>query len=71
MKKLHNACFINMNNLAAIWSEIYVDPKFDSSCYIVRVLFNNNPTILTVASYDQKSEADDLIKRLVSNEKIA
>lgn len=70
MKKVHNACFINMDNLCAIWSEIYVDPKFDSSCYVVRVLFNNNPTILTVASYTQKLEADELIKRLMTSEKI-
>lgn len=69
MNKLHSGCYINKDNLNAIWSEIYVDPKFDSSCYIVRVLFNNSATILTVASYKEKQEADQFIARLMDNEK--
>jgi hypothetical protein len=68
MKKLHSGCFINKNVLNAIWSEIYVDPKLDSACYIVRVLFINNPTILTVASCPSKKEADKFIRRIMKDE---
>jgi len=68
MKKLHSGCYINKDLLIAVWSEIYVDPKLDSSCYLVRALFINNSTILTVASFASKREADKFIRRILKDE---
>ena len=69
MIKVHDGCYIAIQNITAIWSEIHADPKLDSSCYLVRILFTNNPTILTIASYDSKIEADKLVKRIATYEK--
>ena len=65
MIKIHPGCFINLQEVIAMWSEIYVDPKLDSSSYLVRVLFTNNPTILTVGTYRTKEEADNEIRRIL------
>ena len=69
MIKVHEGCYIKSENITAIWSEIHADPKLDSSCYLVRVLFTNNSTILTIASYDSKAEADKLVERVITYEK--
>ena len=66
MTKVHDGCYIAIENITAIWSEIHADPKLDSSCYLVRILFTNNPTILTIASHDSKIEADKLVKRITT-----
>mgnify|MGYP001548978621 CR=1 FL=1 len=70
MNKVHNGCWIDVENISSIWSEIYADPKLDKSIYLVRVMFYNNSTILTIASFKTKKKADKLIRRIVRNEKI-
>jgi hypothetical protein len=37
MNTIHPGCYINLQEVIAMWSEIYVDPKLDSSSYLVRV----------------------------------
>ena len=64
VEKIHDGCCIKIHEVVAVWSEMHVDPKLDFSCYLVRVLFTNNPTILTIASYDTKAEADKLVQRI-------
>jgi len=68
--KVHDGCWIDVKNISSIWSEIYVDPKLDKSNYLVRVMFYNNSTILTIASFKTKKKADKLIRRITKNEKI-
>ena len=62
--KAHNGCHIKLNEIVAIWSEKYSDPKLDQECYLTQVLFKNNSTILTVASFSTKEEADRLIEKM-------
>jgi len=64
MKILHDGCYLMDSEIAALWSEKYSDPKFDSECYIARALFKYNPTILTLANFPTKDEADKFIKEL-------
>ncbi len=67
MYKIHDGCFFDIQELCAAWSERYSDPKLDDDCYLVRALFKNNPTILTLANYPSKEEADLLLKRLYTS----
>ena len=62
MYKIHDGCFLRLGEVIAAWSEKYSDPKLDDECYLVRSFFKNNSTILTLASFSSKKEADDLIK---------
>jgi|TARA_R110000824_G_scaffold142392_1_gene309410 hypothetical protein len=62
MHKLHNGCYIKPEEITALWSERYSDPKLDSTCYLIRALFKNNSTILTLARFDEKQEADQAIE---------
>jgi len=65
MYKIHDGCFLKIEELIAIWSEKYSDAKLDQECYLVRALFKNNSTILTIANFPYKEEADKLIKKLI------
>ena len=62
--KLHSGCYINTSLIVASWSEIYSDPKFDNTCYLAKVLFINSSTILTLAKFDSKEEADEFLEEL-------
>jgi hypothetical protein len=62
MYKIHDGCFFNLKEIVAVWSEKYSDPKLDDECYLVRSFFKNNSTILTLANFSSKKEADDLIE---------
>ena len=64
MYKIHDGCSIDLKEVTAIWSEKYSDPRLDDGCYLVRSFFKNNSTILTLANFSSKEEADDLIKDL-------
>jgi len=66
MYKIHDGCFFDTQEVCAVWSEKYSDPKLDDDCYLVRALFKNNSTILTLASYPSKKEADLLLRKLHS-----
>lgn len=62
--KIHEGCCFKKEELTAIWSEKYSDPKLDQECYLVRVMFKNNCTILTIAHSSSKKEADKMIKEI-------
>ena len=64
MYKIHDGCFFSLEEIIAIWSEKYSDPKLNDGCYLVRSFFKNNSTILTLANFSSKEEADDLIKNI-------
>lgn len=64
MYKLHNGCYIRPEEITALWSESYTDPKLDSACYLVRAFLKNNSTILTLGRFDEKHEADQVIKEI-------
>ena len=64
--KLHNGCYIDLQEVSAIWSEKYSDPKLDSECYIARAMFRGNSTILTLGNFTNKEEADSFLQRLES-----
>ena len=64
--KVHDGCFLDTKEVCAAWSEKYSDPKLDNDCYLVRALFKNNSTILTLANCPSKEEADRLLKKLHS-----
>lgn len=64
MYDIHGACSIVLTEVIAVWSELHSDPKLDKSCYLVRVMFRQNPTILTVASEEEKESADKLVKKI-------
>jgi len=64
MHKIHEGCSIKLEELAAVWSEKYSDPKLDQECYLVRAFFKNNSTILTIANFSCKLEADTLVNKL-------
>tara|TARA_Y100001963_G_C6500212_1_gene317526 strand:+ start:126 stop:332 length:207 start_codon:yes stop_codon:yes gene_type:complete len=64
MYKVHDGCFFKIEELVAIWSEKYSDPKLDQECYLVRTVFKNNSTILTIANFPSKEKADDLIRKI-------
>jgi hypothetical protein len=64
MHKIHEGCSIKLEELAAVWSEKYSDPKLDQECYLVRAFFKNNSTILTIANFSCKPEADALVDKL-------
>jgi len=64
MYKVHDGCFFKIEELVAIWSEKYSDPKLDQECYLVRAFFKNNSTILTIANFPSKEKADDLIRKI-------
>ena len=68
MYKIHGGCSIKTQEIVALWSERYSDPKLDSECYLVRAFLKNNSTILTLANYESKQKADNLIK--VISEKV-
>ena len=65
--KIHDGCHLKLEEVIAIWSEKYSDPKLDQACYLTRVFLRNNSTILTVASFPTKHEADHLVKELTIN----
>jgi len=64
MYKVHDGCFFKIEEIVAVWSEKYSDPKLDQECYLVRVFFKNNSTILTIANFPSKEKADDLIRKI-------
>ncbi len=64
MYKIHDGCVVDLREVVAVWSELYSDPKLNSECHLVRVFLKNNSTILTVATYPTKSEADRLVKEV-------
>lgn len=66
MYKAHSGCFFKLEELIAIWSEKYSDPKLDKECYLVRAFFKNNSTILTIANFSYKKKADTLINKLIN-----
>ena len=66
MHKVHEGCFFKLEELIAVWSEKYSDPKLDQECYLVRAFFKNNSTILTIANFSCKDEADTLIRKLIN-----
>ena len=68
--KVHSGCTIDLSGITAVWSEKYSDPKLDTECYLVRVMFRNNSTILTLGNYENKEKADDLIKEISKKIKI-
>jgi len=63
--KVHNGCHIKLDEIVAMWSEKYSDPKLDQECYLAKVLFKNNSTILTIANFPTKEEADILIQKMI------
>lgn len=70
MKKpydIHAGCIIDLAEVAAAWTEKYSDPKLDSECYLVRTMFKNNSTILTLGNYDSKENADEELKKLIES----
>lgn len=69
MYKVHDGCSFKIEELVAVWSEKYSDPKLDQECYLVRTFFKNNSTILTIANFSCKSEADELIQKLTDTTK--
>jgi len=69
MYKVHDGCCLELKEVAAIWSEKYSDPKLDQECYLVRVFLKNNSSILTIANYPNKIEADSLIKLISKKQK--
>ena len=64
MHKIHDGCFFDIQELCAAWSERYSDPKSDVACYLVRAMFKNNSTILTLASFPSKEQADNSVNKL-------
>ena len=64
MYKVHDGCSFKIEELVAVWSEKYSDPKLDQECYLVRTFFKNNSTILTIANFPSKEKADDLIRKI-------
>jgi len=64
MYKIHDGCFFDIQELCAAWSERYSDPKSDVACYLVRAMFKNNSTILTLASFPSKEQADKSVNKL-------
>jgi len=64
--KVHAGCNIDLDEVVAIWSEKYSDPKLDQECYLAKVLFKNNSTILTIANFPTKKEADLLIEKIIT-----
>ena len=66
MHKIHDGCFFSLEEIVAVWSEKYSDPKLDKECYLVRAFFKNNSTILTLASFSSKKEADSEIRKLIN-----
>ena len=64
MYRIHDGCFFDTKELCAVWSERYIDPKLDDDCYLVRAMFKNNSTILTLASFPSKEQADKSVKSL-------
>jgi len=67
MYKIHDGCCLKLEEVVATWSEKYSDPKLDQECYLVRVFLRNNSTILTIANYPTKTEADSLINKISKN----
>ncbi len=43
--KIHDGCSLKLEEIVAIWSEKYSDPKLDQTCYLTRVFLRNNFTI--------------------------
>ena len=69
MYKIHDGCFFKLEEIVACWSEKYSDPKLDKECYLVRAFFKNNSTILTLANFSSKGEADNEITKLINETK--
>mgnify|MGYP003661101592 len=67
--KIHNGCTIDLGEVVATWTEKYCDPKLDSECYLLRTMFKNNSTILTLGNYNSKNKADSELKRLLKRKK--
>jgi hypothetical protein len=64
MYKVHTGCYLEVEEVVAMWSEKYSNPKLDQECYLAKVLLRNNSTILTIATYPTKEEADELISKI-------
>jgi hypothetical protein len=64
--KIHDGCHLKLEEVIAIWSEKYSDPKLDEACYLTRVFMKNNSTILTIANFSSKEEADSLINKVTN-----
>ncbi|MAF43051.1 MAG: hypothetical protein CMI54_02615 [Parcubacteria group bacterium] len=64
MYKIHNGCSIDVKEVVAVWSEKYIDPRLDSGSYLVRAFLRNNSTILTLANFPSKDEADSLVDKI-------
>lgn len=64
--KIHADCRLKLEEVIAIWSEKYSDPKLDQACYLTRVFLRNNSTILTIANFTSKEEADSLVNKIAN-----
>ena len=64
--KIHDGCHLKLEEVIAIWSEKYSDPKLDKACYLTRVFLRNNSSILTIANFSSKEEADNLINKVTN-----
>ena len=58
--RIHTACTIDAEQVVAVWSEMYADPKLDKANYLTKVCFKNG-FVLTVAGYDSKDDADQMV----------
>jgi hypothetical protein len=67
--KIHDGCTIDLGEVVATLTEKYCDPKLDSECYLLRTMFKNNSTILTLGNYNSKNKADSELKRLLKRKK--
>ena len=65
--KIHDGCHLKLEEVIAIWSEKYSDPKLDKTCYLTRVFLKNNSTILTIANFSSKEEADSLVNKVAKD----
>lgn len=57
---VHSACTIDAEQIVAVWSEIYADPKLDSATYLTKVCFKSG-FVLVVSAYDEKVDADNMV----------
>ena len=64
--RVHSGCSVSKDEVVAIWSEKYSDPKLDDQCYLTKVFLRGNSTPLTIASFSSKEEADRLIEEFLN-----
>ena len=66
LHKVHSGCHLKLDEVTAIQSEKCSDPKLDETCYLTRVFMRNNSTILTIANFSLKEEADSLVNKVAN-----